>query len=122
MPSLRENRSKEALAYRALYNDKRWLKRREEQLTLEPWCAMCKQEGKLKLATIADHEEPHRGDPILFFEGKLQSLCSPHHSSAKQRQENSGVLVGYDENGAALDPNSPWSSDTYEPASRPPMV
>lgn len=122
MPSRKEKRSEEALAYRALYNDKRWLDRREEQLEREPYCAMCRQEGKTKLATIADHVNPHRGDPIQFFDGLLQSLCWYHHSSTKQRQERSGVLVGFDKNGAALDPNSPWNSDTYEPSSKPPVV
>jgi hypothetical protein len=36
---------------------------------------MCLSEGKIVAARIADHIEPHRGDPIKFWTGALQSLC-----------------------------------------------
>ncbi len=41
-------------------------------------------------ATVADHVEPHRGDPVKFWEGRLQSLCKPCHDRDKQREENGG--------------------------------
>lgn len=37
---------------------------------------------------IADHIEPHRGDPALFWDDEnVQTLCKPCHDSAKQREE-----------------------------------
>ncbi|MDR5009433.1 HNH endonuclease [Agrobacterium fabacearum] len=40
------------------------------------------------LSTVVDHVIPHRGDKRLFwFRGNWQSLCTPCHSSTKQRQE-----------------------------------
>ncbi len=37
---------------------------------------------------VADHREPHRGDPVLFWDDQnVWTLCRPHHDSAKQAQE-----------------------------------
>lgn len=60
-------------------------------------------------ATVADHVEPHRGDPEKFWNGELQSLCDTCHNSVKQAQEKSGVLRGGDINGLPLDPNHHWN-------------
>ena len=62
-----------------LYNTRRWKRRRDAQLTKEPWCVDCLKAGIYSPATIADHIEPHRGDPVKFFTGKLQSLCKIDH-------------------------------------------
>ena len=64
----------------------RWQKRWEHHLRGEPLCRMCAAQGLVTAATVADHITPHRGDPELF-DGPLQSLCDPCHSSAKQREE-----------------------------------
>jgi 5-methylcytosine-specific restriction protein A len=70
--------------------DARWRKRRRQQLSEHPLCCFCQREGRVRLATVADHVTPHKGDPVLF-EGPLQSLCGPCHSGDKQRVENGGV-------------------------------
>lgn len=54
---------------------------------------MCKAEGRLVVATVADHIIPHRGDKGLFM-GELQSLCVSCHSGAKQREEAAGARTG----------------------------
>jgi len=63
-----------------------------------PLCCMCMQDGKVQEAKIADHIQPHRGDPDLFWNGKLQSLCRRHHERVKKVQEKGRMLqvVGLD--------------------------
>ena len=116
-----DTRSKEAAAYRWMYSDVRWLRRREEHLASNPYCVMCLEEGKTKLGTIVDHTIPHKGDEELFFKGELQTLCSSHHNSVKQSQERTGHRKGFDHLGRSLDKNNAWNSDTYVPATGPPM-
>ena len=72
---------------RRWYKTAAWRKRREAQLAAEPLCRMCRNAGRVTPATVADHVTPHRGNRHLFFHGALQSLCAPHHSRAKQRDE-----------------------------------
>jgi 5-methylcytosine-specific restriction protein A len=84
---------------------------------------MCHQQGRTAAATVVDHITPHRlkeainsGDPAaiakaqkLFWDRKnWQGLCKPHHDSTKQRMEKSGQVIGCDESGMPLDPNSHW--------------
>jgi hypothetical protein len=74
-------------------------------------------------ATVVDHITPHKlkdaitsGDRAaialaqkLFWDtDNWQSLCKQHHDSTKQRMEKRGVVIGCDENGNPLDPNSHW--------------
>jgi hypothetical protein len=56
-----------------LYNTAKWKHKRRYQLTAEPLCRMCAQLGKHTPATVADHIEPHRGDPEAFWANELQS-------------------------------------------------
>ncbi|UYE89842.1 holin [Burkholderia phage PhiBt-E264.1] len=40
------------------------------------------------IGTICDHIIPHRGDRRLLLDpANIQTLCKPHHDSAKQREE-----------------------------------
>lgn len=40
---------------------------------------------------IADHKQPHRGDPGLFWDpDNVQTLCKPCHDGRKQREERRG--------------------------------
>lgn len=60
-----------------------WEKARAEFLRLYPCCAMCGAD-----ATLVDHIKPHRGDKALFWNwNNWQALCTPCHSSVKQRLE-----------------------------------
>lgn len=89
--------------------DRQWRKRRAQQLSAHPLCAMClRMTGQVTPATVADHIEPHRGDPVLFA-GPLQSLCKPCHDSWKQQAESGGLMKGCDINGNPIDPRHPWN-------------
>lgn len=88
--------------------DARWQRRRRRQLEAEPLCRMCAARGMVVAATVADHVLPHRGDPLLFEEGELQSLCASCHSADKQSMERTGRVRGCDADGISLDPAHWW--------------
>jgi 5-methylcytosine-specific restriction protein A len=109
-------RSQEAREWRGWYNLARWKGkhgRRAQQLSAEPLCRMCAKAGRTTAATVADHIVPHKGDPKLFWEGKLQSLCDADpwrcHSSRKQQQEAVGFTNDVGEDGMPTDPMHPWN-------------
>jgi 5-methylcytosine-specific restriction endonuclease McrA len=53
---------------------------------------MCRDKGRVTVATVVDHIIPHRGDQALFWDvSNWQSLCKPHHDSDKQRIDNGGI-------------------------------
>lgn len=83
--------------YSALYKTPKWKQVRKAWLKLNPWCAWC---GPGKIATIADHIIPHKGNEELFWDTtNLQSLCKHCHDSVKKRLENNGeatVRTGID--------------------------
>lgn len=81
------------------YKLARWQRRREEQFNRQPLCEMCLLSEEITAANTADHIRPHRGDPVLFWEGALQSLCAPCHSQLKQREELGQVVIRHDANG-----------------------
>lgn len=88
--------------------DRRWRKRRERQLREFPLCRLCiEMRSIVRAATIADHIEPHRGDPVKFA-GPLQSLCAECHSSWKQATESGSLMRGCAVDGMPLDPRHPW--------------
>lgn len=88
---------------------RRWAKKRARQLQDEPLCRLCLKAGRLTPATVADHIEPHRNDPVKFWKGRLQSLCATCHNAVKQAQEKTGHLRGGDLDGLPLDPNHHWN-------------
>lgn len=60
-----------------------WEKARAAFLVKHPFCRRCGLP-----AQVVDHIKPHRGDRELFWDrDNWQSLCTPCHSGAKQRQE-----------------------------------
>lgn len=77
--------------WRAWYKTARWQATAKHQLTMEPLCAICFAAGRVTPATVCDHIEPHRGDPVKFWNGPFQSLCDQApwrcHSSVKQMEE-----------------------------------
>ena len=73
-----------------LYGTWRWQKKRKAFLEANPFCVMCQAEGRVEIARVADHIEPHRGDESKFWHGALQALCFRHHNSDKQRMERGG--------------------------------
>lgn len=92
--------------------DRKWRKRRARQLEAYPLCRICKDvRGLVVVATVADHQVPHRGDPVLFA-GPLQSLCAECHNSLKQSIEKGGLglIRGSDLQGNPLDPRHQWNT------------
>lgn len=69
--------------------DWQWRKQRQVWLANHPWCEECLKRGLFVSATDVDHVEPHRGDPVSFRIGKVQSLCHSCHSK-KTRVEMQG--------------------------------
>lgn len=99
--------SSDTRPWRRLYFTKRWMRLRSEQLSAHPLCAMCLGVGRVEEATVVDHVKPHRGDPHLFFEGQLQSLCKIHHDRTKQAEEHAGYSLAVGIDGFPLDPDHP---------------
>ncbi|QIG97770.1 MULTISPECIES: HNH endonuclease [Bradyrhizobium] len=93
--------------WKHFYDTAFWQRRRRQQLLAHPLCKFCAADGIVTPATHVDHVEPHRGDWTLFCLGALQSLCSPCHSSTKQRIEARGFDVAVDADGWPTDPNHP---------------
>jgi 5-methylcytosine-specific restriction endonuclease McrA len=92
---------------REFYNSKQWRARRRYQLAIEPFCRMCRNDGRAVVATVADHIKPHRGGFAAFFFGELQSLCKLHHDSAKKREEWRGYDTQIGIDGYPVDPEHP---------------
>ena len=65
---------------------------------------------------VADHVVPHKGDPVLFWEGELQTLCPDHHDSTKQQAEVRGFSVERGADGWPVDPNHPANRGRAAPA------
>jgi 5-methylcytosine-specific restriction protein A len=57
----------------------RWRKLREMVLRREPFCRMCRAEGRLTPATEVDHIVPKRDGGTDSFDN-LQALCKSCHS------------------------------------------
>src|SRR5262245_10703546 len=82
-----DERRREAKPWRKWYATDAWKRRRAAQLTNEPYCKRCHDEGRGAVpATIPNHITPHRGNYELFL-GPLESLCKWHHDSVVQREE-----------------------------------
>lgn len=84
---------------------------------------MCGQLGRVALATVVDHIQPHKlgdaldsGDAVsiaaarrLFWDrNNWQPLCKGCHDSAKQRQDRTGRTPGASLTGEPLDPGHHW--------------
>lgn len=78
-----------AKPWRKWYWTTRWRKIRLEIFLRDMYtCRMC---GKVESDTanlVADHIEPHNGDPIMFWlQSNIQCICAPCHNSEKQKAE-----------------------------------
>lgn len=61
----------------------KWQKEAKAFLAANPRCVMCGAPSR-----VVDHKTPHRGDKRLFWSrSNWQPLCTPCHSSRKQREE-----------------------------------
>jgi hypothetical protein len=110
MPDQLDHHNKTA-PWRSWYGRQRWRKRARHQLTIEPWCKACADQGIAKAANAADHIQPHRGDYQAFWFGALQSLCTNCHDQAKRYAEIRGFTPGTDADGFPLDARHPAYQD-----------
>jgi 5-methylcytosine-specific restriction protein A len=101
---------------------RRWRKRRAAQLAAFPFCAMCLDERVFTVATVADHIEPHRFDPVKFWDGALQSLCKRHHDRDKQLLEAGTPLLGVDADGWPVAKRSPFEERRFPSDIRPSAI
>lgn len=62
---------------------------------------------------VCDHTEPHKGDPVKFYNGPFQTLCKRHHDSTKARQESKGMMPGCNAQGIPIDENHPWNATEF---------
>ena len=77
-----------------------WRKARRVVLAENPCCVMCNDEGKITPAMDVDHIQPHKGDPVLFWDvNNWQGLCKHHHQSTKARMERGQQREGCNLNG-----------------------
>jgi 5-methylcytosine-specific restriction enzyme A len=103
-------RSEDARPWRGWYSLAGWRGkhgRRTLQLKTHPICKMCLAQGKVTAATVADHVDPHKGDPDKFWFGELQSLCADHHDASKQAEEHRGFSNATGADGWPVDPKHP---------------
>ena len=80
--------------------------RRAHQLQIEPLCALCKAEGRVTAATVADHFPAHNDDYNAFVCGPLRSLCAACHD-ALQGFVHRGYSLDIGVDGYPMDPAHP---------------
>lgn len=67
-------------SHNSFYAGAKWRKLRAYKLSLDPFCRVCGEEGKLTAANEVDHIIPIIQDETLALDlNNLQSLCSFHH-------------------------------------------
>lgn len=103
-----------AFPWRNWYRTKRWRLKRRDHLTRVPWCEPCKRAKRSRPAKVCDHKVPHRGDPLKFWHGELESQCETCHNLAKQREEHEGFTREIDADG--------WPTDARHPFNRHPAT
>ncbi len=87
----REREQRRGSAYARGY-DRRWATYRVWFLGRYPFCgdappsarepndSLCRAEGRVTLATVVDHIEPHRGDPVKFWDpDNHRAMCKTCH-------------------------------------------
>ena len=93
---------------RTWYGTQIWKTKRAHQLRIEPLCRLCKAQGKVEPATIADHDPPHEGDYNKFILGPLRSLCAACHD-ALQGFTHRGYSRDIGVDGYPVDPKHPFN-------------
>jgi hypothetical protein len=76
-----------------------WKSIRTHQLAEHPLCARCLDDGRVVLATVVNHVDPHRGDWDKFISGPFESCCKPCHDSIVQREERAAARLERDRRG-----------------------
>lgn len=70
-----------------LYGSVRWKRARSVFLRAHRYCLDCMTEQRTTIATVVDHDPPHRGDEAAFWdESTWRPLCWPHHQAKTGRE------------------------------------
>jgi 5-methylcytosine-specific restriction enzyme A len=65
-----------------------WQRARAAFLRQHSQCAACARRGRVTAATVVDHREPHKGDPVKFWDTtRWQALCKPCHDRKTATQD-----------------------------------
>lgn len=84
--------------WRGWYNLARWRALRLRVFTRDLFTCQWQDCGRIEGDTsrlVADHREPHKGDPRLFWdEENVQTLCKTCHDKAKQTEERAVRMGG----------------------------
>lgn len=98
----------------SVYKTQRWLRVRRRQLSREPCCRRCADQGVVRLAEQVDHIVPMSRGGSAFDPSNLQSLCAECHSYKSNHFDKAGKdwstrdLIGCDSDGYPLDASHPW--------------
>ncbi len=66
----------------------RWRAARAAYLVKHPVCVLCLATGRVTMATVVDHVQPHKGDRELFWEeSNWQALCKRCHDTKTARED-----------------------------------
>lgn len=71
--------------------DRRWAATSKAFLDQNPLCCLCMAEGKVTVASVTDHKQPHLSNYQLFWdESNWQPLCEKCHNrkSAIEKKEH----------------------------------
>jgi 5-methylcytosine-specific restriction protein A len=91
---------------------RRWAKARLMFLAANPLCIDCLARGRTEAATEVDHEIPHRGDAVLFWDQtNWRARCKPCHSR-KTATIDSGFARHKAQRAKGDDPGGAGSEDT----------
>lgn len=93
-PAPTYDQARDRQEWRRWYKTARWQKLRWSVLVRDLFT--CQRCGTLEGDTsrlVADHKVKHGGEELRFFDADgLQTLCSPCHNSAKQKEERQAYL------------------------------
>lgn len=82
--------------WRRWYKLARWARLRLEVFKRDRFTCQWERCGRMEPVTsllVADHKQPHRGDPRLFWDkNNLQTLCKSCHDKHKQSLERRSGL------------------------------
>jgi 5-methylcytosine-specific restriction protein A len=71
-----------------LYRTKRWQDLREQKMRENPFCCDCEAQGVKRVWDELDHQQPHCGDLVLFWDPEnLRGRCREHHGMKTRRGE-----------------------------------
>jgi 5-methylcytosine-specific restriction enzyme A len=99
----------QTLKWRDWYSLQSWRRRAKHQLSIEPLCALCQEQGRVTPATIADHHPPHKGDYNKFVLGPLRSLCADCHNK-QWSVDRRGYATTVGDDGYPIDARHPFNA------------